>query len=146
MSWITCVYECCLCMGLTWSNLKPACIICTVCEQPAVDGRFIAAVTNKKCVLQLEASPLRLPMLHSGSSPALPIHLLRLPILSARGRSIFRKYLCTFKIYGIWPQADRHAYASCNAVPLVWGSLRLPPAHWLYFDASRQSNILPAWT
>ena len=31
--------------------LKPAistCMICTICEQPAVDGWFVAAVTNKK--------------------------------------------------------------------------------------------------
>ena len=43
-----------------------------VCEQPAVDGRSIAATTNKKVpyTLQLEASLLRLLMLHSGSSPA----------------------------------------------------------------------------
>ena len=33
-----------------------ACIICTVCEQPAVDGRSIAAMTNKVPYLfQLEA-------------------------------------------------------------------------------------------
>ena len=30
---------------LKWSQL--ACIICTVYEQPAIDGRSIAAVTNK---------------------------------------------------------------------------------------------------
>ena len=29
-------------------DLKPACIICTVCKQPTVDGQSIAAVTNKK--------------------------------------------------------------------------------------------------
>ena len=46
---------------------------CMVFEQPAVDGRSVAAVTNKSkvpCVLKLEPSPLRLPMLHTGSSPA----------------------------------------------------------------------------
>ena len=38
----------------------------TICEQPAVEGRSVAAVTNKvPYVLQLEPSPLRLPMLHS---------------------------------------------------------------------------------
>ena len=71
-----------------------------VCEQPAVDGRSVAAVTgNKKVpyVLQLEPSPLRLLPLHSGSSPALPY------LLSARGRSIFGKYLnvhLKFTVYG----------------------------------------------
>ena len=68
-------------------------------------------------MLPLEQPPLRLPTLHSGHSPS----------WSARGHSIFGKYLCTFKIYGIWPQANRHTHASCNAVPLVWGSLRLAP-------------------
>ena len=29
-------------------DLNLACIICTVCEQPAVDSRSVAAVTNKK--------------------------------------------------------------------------------------------------
>ena len=29
-------------------DLNPACIICTVCEQPAVDGQSVAVVTNKK--------------------------------------------------------------------------------------------------
>ena len=37
-------------------NLNPACMICTVCEQPAVDGQSVAAITNKK------PSLLRLPM------------------------------------------------------------------------------------
>ena len=32
----------------TWSDLNPLCIICMVCEQPAVDGQSVAAVTNKK--------------------------------------------------------------------------------------------------
>ena len=46
---------------------------CTGCKQPAVDGRSIAAVTNKSkvlCVLKLEPTPLQLPMLHLGNSPA----------------------------------------------------------------------------
>ena len=46
---------------------------CTVGEQPAVDGQSVAAVTRRSkmpCVLKLELSLLRLPTLHSGSSPA----------------------------------------------------------------------------
>ena len=31
-----------------WSDLNPACIICKICKQPAIDGRSIAAMTNKK--------------------------------------------------------------------------------------------------
>ena len=58
----------------TGFTLTSACLICMVCEHLAVDGRFVAAMTNKKVqyVLQLEASLLRLLMLHSGSSQALP--------------------------------------------------------------------------
>ena len=53
---------------------QPA-VYCTVGEQPAVDGRSVAVVTNKKvlCVLKLELSPLRLPTPHSISSPALAV-------------------------------------------------------------------------
>ena len=36
MSWIASDYECRLCMGLTCNH-----IICTVCEQPAVDGWIV---------------------------------------------------------------------------------------------------------
>ena len=52
---------------LSLMDFNLACIICTVCEQPAVDGRSISPVTNKKvpCVLKLELTPLWLPMLHS---------------------------------------------------------------------------------
>ena len=49
MSWTSGAYECRLCMALTWSDLNLACIICTVCKQSSVDGRSIAAMTNKKC-------------------------------------------------------------------------------------------------
>ena len=42
------VYECRLSTGLTWNDLKRACIIYTVCEQHAIDGRSIAAMANKK--------------------------------------------------------------------------------------------------
>ena len=31
------------------------------------------------------------------------------------------------RIYGIWPQTDIHTHNFCNAVTLVWGSLRLAP-------------------
>ena len=88
-------------------------------------------------MLQLEPSPLQLPTLHSGSSPALPFTYW----LSAQGcSSIFGKYLnahLTFMVYG-----RKHRYIHthfCNAVPLVWGSLRLaptttPPTHFLTND------------
>ena len=53
-------------------------------------------------VLKLEPSLLRLPMLHSGSSPALPFtYLMRM----FNFRELFKR---AFKIYGIWPQANKH--------------------------------------
>ena len=76
--------------------------------------------------------------------------------------------MCSFKIYGIWPQADIHT-TSANAVTLVWGSLRLAPiimtsraiveegikssgsagmCGWLYLEAIRSRctiQLLPEW-
>ena len=103
MSWIASV-----CVSFMHNPyLNPACIICRACKQPAVDGQSIAAVTNKKklkccCMFKLELSLLRLPMLHSGNRPALPFTYWGY-LLSARGRSIFRKYLnahLKFTVYG----------------------------------------------
>ena len=39
-----------------------------------------------------------------------------------------------FVRFGIWPQANRQSetHASCNAVSLVWGSLRLAPIIRMY--------------
>ena len=71
-------------------------------------------------MLKLEPSPLRLPMQQSGSSPGLCTRTFNF-------QEIFKR---TFKIYGIWPQARSVVYIHThlrNAVPLVWGSLRLAP-------------------
>ena len=49
------VDESCLCKTLTWSDLNPLCIL--ILYEPAVDGRSVAAMTNKvPRVLQLEPS------------------------------------------------------------------------------------------
>ena len=90
ISWITSVYECRLCK------------IYTVCKQPAIDGRSVAAVTNKKvlCVLKLEPSPLWLPMLCTGS-PALPFT----SHVDVQFQEIFKHAI---KKYGIWPQANKY--------------------------------------
>ena len=40
-----------------------------------------------------------------------------------------------FSVYGL-THADRHIHASCNAVPLVWGSLRLAPIGLMNFIKS----------
>ena len=110
MSWIASVYECCLCSTLNWSDLYPACITCTVCEQPVVDGRSIAAVTNKMvpCMLKLELSPLCLPTLHSGSSQALPFTIEATPTKCMRMFNFWEIFKCTFKIYGIRLQASMY--------------------------------------
>ena len=73
----------------------------SACEQPAIDGQSVASVTNKK-VVKFEPSPLRLPILPSGSSSALPFTYL----LGTRGHSISVKH--AFKIYSIWPQANKY--------------------------------------
>ena len=57
--------------------ISTRCVICTICEQPAVDGWFVAAADIKKKVrchacLNLSRLGYGCPMLHSGSSLALP--------------------------------------------------------------------------
>ena len=37
--------------------------------------------------------------------------------------------------------ADRHTHASCNAVPLVWGSLRLAPISGVYRNLKDQMKL-----
>ena len=83
------------------------CIICTVCEQPAIDGRSIAAVTNKKVpwMLKFELSPLQLPMLHSASSTVSFTYYCKCTRMF-NFREIFTR---AFKIYIIWPQANKYA-------------------------------------
>ena len=80
------------------------------------------------------------------------LHLLRLPtILSTCGLSIFRKY--GLKIYGICPQA--HTYVRTyvcihthlrNAVPLMWGSLRLAPMKLCYGMSHRRPAFFSSLT
>ena len=75
--------------------------------------------------VKLEPSPLRLPTLHSGSSPAIALHhIYAFTRPSARGCSIFGKYLnahLKFTVYG--RRQARTLTHFRNAVPLVWGSV-----------------------
>ena len=55
-------------------------------------------------------------------------------LLSARGRSIFRKYLNAHLKFTVYGHKQAHTYVNTlpqthfrNAVPLVWGSFRLAP-------------------
>ena len=80
-------------------------------------------------MLKLELSSLRLPSPHSGSSPALPFTYWGYLQVHARGCSIFGKYLnahlnLRYMAASIGTYIHTHF---CNAVPLVWGSLRLAP-------------------
>ena len=61
-------------------------------------------------MLKLGPCPLRLPTLHSGSSPALPFTLLRLPTKCTRTFNFREIFKHAFKIYGIWPQANKHVH------------------------------------
>ena len=48
ISWISGVYECLFMHSPYLKQFQPGAIICTVYKQPAVDGRSVAAETNKK--------------------------------------------------------------------------------------------------
>ena len=72
-------------------------------------------------MLPLEPLPLRLPMLHSGHSPALPYEVHENVKFSGNIHAHLK-----FTVYGC-KQTNRHTHESCNAVPLVWGSFRLVP-------------------
>ena len=115
-------------LPLSESNLNS---VCTACEQPAIDGQSVAAQTKSiSCHGCFNFSCLHygLLMLHSGNSPS-PTQAY---LLSAQGRLIFGKYLqtCSFKIHGIWVQANKHTSIHThiwNAVLLEWGAFRLGP-------------------
>ena len=117
-----------LCTTLTWSDLNPAYnFVRSASSLPLMVG----SVRSCRACLNLSCLRYGLPTLHSGSSPALPCHALHLSTLQLptkctrtfNFREIFKR---AFKIYGIWPQGRIHTHLR-NAVPLVWGSLRLAP-------------------
>ena len=127
MNWIISIYECGLCMTLTWKSqsgvhnlyaLQAACCwwaVCSCCNKQEV-----------RCCLCFNLSHL-LPTLHSGSSPVLPFTYWGY-LLSAWGHPQFWEICkCKFKIYGIWPQASTLQTHFCYALLLVWGSLKLTP-------------------
>ena len=104
---------------------QPGVSFCTVCEQPAVDAGSVHSYCDKqevRCRACFKLSRLRygcrrctLAVAQHCPSPAL-------------GRSIFVKYLnvhLKFTVYGR-KQARIHTHFR-NAVPLVWGLLRLAP-------------------
>ena len=94
-------------------------------------------------MLKCEPSPLRLPMLYSGSSPALPFTYL----LSAQGRSIFGKYLNAHLKFTVYDRKQTSTLQTHfhNAVPLVWGSLRLAPITNLTRNANSYLTPTPTF-
>ena len=72
----------------------------TICEQPAVEGRSVAAVTNKvPYVLQLEPSPLRLPMLHSSILQCSPASV---GLAQARPTLVVKTENCLYICMFVW--------------------------------------------
>ena len=108
------VLKCRLCMALTWSDLNHCRDrICTACSV----GNLPSGVS---CLVYFNFSHLNSTM-HTKQSSLQASHT----ELDLRNIKV---QMCSFKIFSIWPQTDRHTYIHthvCNAVTLTWGSLRL---------------------
>ena len=83
MSWVSSVYECRLCMALTW-NASTTIHNLHCCEQPAVEGPQL--YKPQVSCFYFNRLRFRSPAMHSGCS----FHLLS---LSTQGRSKFHKIL-----------------------------------------------------
>ena len=133
-SWISTVYGCSLCRTLTWSDLNPPCII-SYGLQAACRWWSVRSCCNKqevRCRASLNLSRLRNGCQCCTLAVAQHCHA------SAQGRSIFGKYLnahLKFTVYGR-KHGRIHTHLD-NAVPLVWGSLRLAPTKFLTSESSR---------
>ena len=136
------VYECRLCMTLTWSNLNPPCIIlysqwaacrwwsvCSCCDKQEV-----------RCRLSLNLSRLRYGC--QRCTLAVAKHCPALAIIAMQVHEDIQfsgKYLnvhLKFTVYGrkqAWSVGRIHTHLH-NAVPLVWGSLRLAPLTYLVYS------------
>lgn len=76
---------------------RMVCIICTICGQPAVEGRSVAVMTNKvPYLLQLEMS-VSATVADTTLCPSIALHL---PKRSAQRSSIFDAHL-KFTVYGL---------------------------------------------
>ena len=93
-------------------------VICTVCEQPAlVCHRSCHMCVNVVFVPRALFTPTS--TLRSG-------HIARTKLRTFGLHEIFKCAYLKFTVYGHKP-TDIHTHASCNAVTLVWGLLRLAP-------------------
>ena len=101
------------------------CMICTVwAAYPCLSWSAVAMRANPNPWVVFIPWASFTPTLRSRSSPssmrqrAGHIACTKLP------KDIQSSWMHSFKIYGIWPQTDRHIYihtTSANAVTLVWG-------------------------
>ena len=97
--------------------LNTICMICTVCEQPALVCHVMVRGCHTYVNLSCLCSSGFTSTLHSGSSPsptrqwAGPIACTKLPV---DVQSSWNIYMHSFKIYGIWPQTDRHTQNFCK--------------------------------
>ena len=90
------------------------------CLWAACHWLSVAARTMLSCVLQLQLSPLQITKC---CTLAIALHLVILK---------FNHTHLKFTVYGTSKQANIHMHVR-NAVPLVWGSLRLAPiTHFVY--------------
>ena len=134
------------CTTLTWSSdLQPAGVYLIILYglQEVCRWWSVHRYSDKQegtVGVKLEPSPLRLPTLHSGSSPGCPA----LPWKCTRTFNFWEIFKGAFKIYGIRPQASKQARIHThfrNAVPLVWGSLRLAPIMMKFFFYLRGTRL-----
>ena len=90
------------------------------CEQPAIDGRSLAAVTKQEvsCCKCFHLSNLRYGCRRC--TLAIALHEVQEDVQFLENIYAHLK----FTVYGR-KQTNRHTHAPCNAVQLVWGSLRL---------------------
>ena len=137
--------------GLTWSELNYcACqdLYCLWAACPCLSwsavamcalSSFLGLPSRRRCALAVA--------LHRRDSGLDPLH--------ARNyiQSSWNIYMRLFKIYGIWPQTDKHThnFRKCshasvgNAVMLVWGSLRLAPkSSFVHNSGKRTQRQAPA--
>ena len=109
MSWISRAYECQLCMDLLEYSVWFVYCLWAACHCLSWSAVAMRALTWVVFVPRASFTS----TLRSGSSPspmrqrAGPIACTKLPV---DVQSSWNIYMRSFKIYGIWPQTDRHKY------------------------------------
>ena len=120
--------------GLTW------CVIYTVCEQPTLVCHGPQLPCMRTLTLDIPWASFTLT-LHSRSNPSPTWQRARHIACTKLPEDVQSSWMHSFKIYGIWPQTDRHNYihthnfrkCSHASVEHNWGSFRLTPIMQIYF-------------